>query len=58
MTTVGDGGGMLLPHRYLGTRPVKLFRVRMQSSEAVLAMSSRSWLSYYYQSRFHLTPLS
>lgn len=30
----------------------------MQSSEAVLAVSSRSWLSYYYQSRFHLTPLS
>ena len=24
----------------------------------VLAMSSRSWLSYCYQSRFHLTPLS
>ncbi|KAF0289338.1 Splicing factor 3B subunit 3 [Amphibalanus amphitrite] len=24
----------------------------------VLAMSSRSWLNYYYQSRFHLTPLS
>ena len=24
----------------------------------VLAMSSRSWLSYTYQSRFHLTPLS
>ena len=24
----------------------------------VLAMSSRSWLSYWYQSRFHLTPLS
>lgn len=24
----------------------------------VLAMSSRSWLSYYYQNRFHLTPLS
>lgn len=24
----------------------------------VLAMSSRSWLSYSYQSRFHLTPLS
>lgn len=21
-------------------------------------MSSRSWLSYYYQNRFHLTPLS
>lgn len=44
--------------RYLGSRPVKLFRIRMQESEAVLAMSSRSWLSYYYQSRFYLTPLS
>ena len=30
----------------------------MQGQEAVLAMSSRSWLSYSYQSRFHLTPLS
>ncbi|XP_072013068.1 splicing factor 3B subunit 3-like [Amphiura filiformis] len=44
--------------RYLGSRPVKLFRIKMQGSEAVLAMSSRSWLSYWYQSRFHLTPLS
>lgn len=44
--------------RYLGSRPVKLFRVRMQGNESVLAVSSRSWLSYCYQSRFHLTPLS
>lgn len=44
--------------RYLGSRPVKLFRISMQGSEAVLAMSSRSWLSYAYQNRFHLTPLS
>lgn len=44
--------------RYLGTRPVKLFRVTMQESESVLAVSSRSWLSYSFQSRFHLTPLS
>lgn len=44
--------------RYLGSRAVKLFRIRMQGNEAVLAMSSRSWLSYYYQNRFHLTPLS
>ena len=44
--------------RYLGTRPVKLFRVRMHGAESVLAVSSRSWLSYSYQSRFHLTPLS
>ena len=30
----------------------------MHGSESVLAVSSRSWLSYSYQSRFHLTPLS
>ena len=30
----------------------------MQETESVLAVSSRSWLSYSYQSRFHLTPLS
>lgn len=30
----------------------------MSSLRQVLAMSSRSWLSYSYQSRFHLTPLS
>nr|CAB3266003.1 splicing factor 3B subunit 3 [Phallusia mammillata] len=44
--------------RYLGTRPVKLFKVLMQGSDAVLGMSSRTWLSYQYQNRFHLTPLS
>ncbi|KAL7057635.1 hypothetical protein AAHC03_016375 [Spirometra sp. Aus1] len=44
--------------RYLGTSPVKLFRISMQGGEAVLAVSSRSWLSYTYQSRFHLIPLS
>jgi splicing factor 3B subunit 3 len=38
--------------RYLGSRPVKLFRIRMQGGEAVLAMSSRSWLSYNFQNRF------
>lgn len=44
--------------RYLGGKPVKLFKIRTRGNEAVLAMSSRSWLSYYYQNRFHLTPLS
>lgn len=44
--------------RYLGSQLVKLFKVRMQGNDAVVAMSSRSWLSYYYQNRFHLTPLS
>ncbi|KAK9502509.1 hypothetical protein O3M35_011278 [Rhynocoris fuscipes] len=44
--------------RYLGTRPVKLFTITMHGAQAVVAMSSRSWLSYSYQNRFHLTPLS
>lgn len=44
--------------RYLGNRPIKLFRIQIQESDAVLAISSRCWLLYYYQSRFHLTPLS
>lgn len=63
--------------RYLGTKGIKLFRVKCQNNDAVsvllilhilifnrdcflkvLAMSSRTWLLYYYQSRFHLTPLS
>jgi hypothetical protein len=42
----------------LGSRPVKLFKVRVQATEAVLAVSSRTWLGYHYQNRFHLTPLS
>jgi splicing factor 3B subunit 3 len=44
--------------RYLGSRAVKLFGITIQGSEAMLAMSSRTWLSYIYQSRFHLMPLS
>lgn len=44
--------------RYLGSRPVKLFTVKMANSSAVLAISSRCWLLYHHQSRFHLTPLS
>lgn len=37
---------------------MKLFKVKVQSAEAVLAVSSRTWLGYQYQNRFHLTPLS
>ncbi|KAI6230100.1 hypothetical protein M3Y99_01100900 [Aphelenchoides fujianensis] len=44
--------------RYLGTKPVKVYRVHIQGKEALFACSSRAWLFYNYQSRFHLTPLS
>lgn len=44
--------------RFLGTKPVKLFRVTVEGKRAVLALSSRAWLSYFHQTRRHLTPLS
>eukprot|EP01087_Luapelamoeba_hula_P013056 TRINITY_DN3708_c0_g1_i1.p1 TRINITY_DN3708_c0_g1~~TRINITY_DN3708_c0_g1_i1.p1 ORF type:complete len:1235 (+),score=206.04 TRINITY_DN3708_c0_g1_i1:98-3802(+) len=47
-----------LRNRFLGTRPVRLFKVRVQEKPAMLAVSSRSWLCYNYQTRFLLTPLS
>jgi len=44
--------------RFLGNRPIKLFKVKVRGSTAVLALSSRSWLSYDYLNRHHLVPLS
>ncbi|CAO3571904.1 unnamed protein product [Mortierella alpina] len=44
--------------RFLGARPVKLFELGMAGNPAVLALSSRPWLSYQMQSRIHLNPLS
>jgi len=44
--------------RYLGSKGVKLFNISVQDSDAVLALSSRPWLSYNYQGHSRLTPLS
>ncbi|KAG0000345.1 Splicing factor 3B subunit 3, partial [Modicella reniformis] len=44
--------------RFLGARGVKLFELNMAGNPAVLALSSRPWLSYQMQSRIHLNPLS
>ena len=44
--------------RYLGTKSVKLFRVMVRGQRGVLALSSRAWLLYNYQGRYHQTPLS
>jgi splicing factor 3B subunit 3 len=44
--------------RFLGSKPVKLFNVSVQRSPAILALSSRPWLSYSHQSKSHLVPLS
>ncbi|KAI6106117.1 CPSF A subunit region-domain-containing protein [Pisolithus croceorrhizus] len=43
--------------RFLGTRPIKLLRVQIEKSPAILALSSRSWLNYTHQNLMHFTPL-
>ncbi|KAF6749635.1 pre-mRNA-splicing factor RSE1 [Ephemerocybe angulata] len=43
--------------RFLGTRPIKLVRVQVQKSPAILALSSRSWVNYTHQNLMHFTPL-
>jgi len=44
--------------RFLGTKAVKLHAVRLKESNAIVALSSRNWLSYIHQQRFQLIPLS
>lgn len=44
--------------RFLGARPVKLFPVTIAGTPGVLALSSRPWVAYNYQSRYRLVPLS
>lgn len=45
--------------KFLGARPIRLFPVQVQSEQAVLACSSRSWLGYNHPqtSLYTLTPL-
>jgi len=43
---------------FLGVRPPKLFKVRVQEREALLALSTKPWLGYTYQDRFTLAPLA
>ncbi|EDQ89470.1 uncharacterized protein MONBRDRAFT_36939 [Monosiga brevicollis MX1] len=44
--------------RYLGARAVKLFPVKVAEEPAVLALSTKPWLSYRYQGHSRITPLS
>lgn len=44
--------------RYLGSKSVKLFTIKIFKNAAVLAVSSKAWLGYHYQTRYYLTPLS
>eukprot|EP00958_Prasinococcus_capsulatus_P017369 scaffold1954_cov364-Prasinococcus_capsulatus_cf.AAC.4 len=44
--------------RFIGSRPVQLFHVKIRDADAMLCLSARPWLAYGYQGRFQLTPLS
>ncbi|KAG0170726.1 Splicing factor 3B subunit 3 [Apophysomyces sp. BC1034] len=44
--------------RFIGARSVKLFKISIQGRPAVLALSTKPWVSYTYQNRLYLTPLS
>lgn len=44
--------------RYLGAKGVRLFQLKVQGGTAVIALSSRPWLSYTFQGQTRVTPLS
>ncbi|KAI8984496.1 CPSF A subunit region-domain-containing protein [Mycotypha africana] len=44
--------------RFLGAKSVKLFKMKIQGHPAVLALSTKPWVSYTFQNRLYLTPLS
>jgi splicing factor 3B subunit 3 len=44
--------------RFLGIKPVKLFRVLVHGRRGLLALSTRAWLLYNYQGRYLQAPLS
>ncbi|KAI9279118.1 CPSF A subunit region-domain-containing protein [Sporodiniella umbellata] len=44
--------------RFIGAKSVKLFRISIQGHPAVLALSTKPWVSYTFQNRLYLTPLS
>jgi splicing factor 3B subunit 3 len=44
--------------RFLGIKPVKLFRVLVHGRRGLLALSTRAWLLYNYQGRYIQAPLS
>ncbi|KAI9624212.1 hypothetical protein KEM48_009110 [Puccinia striiformis f. sp. tritici PST-130] len=41
----------------LGSRPVKLLRVKVDNKISVIALSSRTWLNYTYQNLLQFNPL-
>lgn len=44
--------------RFIGAKSVKLHKISIQGHPAVLALSTKPWISYTFQNRLYLTPLS
>ena len=44
--------------KFLGPRAIKLCRVTVQGASSVMALTTRAWLMYNYQNRYHQDPLS
>jgi splicing factor 3B subunit 3 len=45
-------------NRFIGTKPVQLFKAAINGGPAMIALSSRSWICYTYMSKYEATPLS
>lgn len=43
--------------RFLGGRAARFHLVRMGNKRAVMALSEKSWLSFFFQGKFHSAPL-
>ena len=43
--------------RFLGPKAIKLCRVTLQGEPSVMALTSRAWLLYNYQNRYHQDPV-
>ncbi len=44
--------------RFLGTKPVQLFKATINGGPGMIALSSRTWLCYTYMSKYIATPLT
>jgi len=44
--------------RFLGTKPIRLFKIMIQGRDALLALTSRPWISYTYIGKQYTTPLT
>lgn len=59
-TEIGQTTGALADTRtrFLGTRPPKLFAVKIKGENGMLALTSRPWVGFSEQGRYVLVPLS